>query len=432
MARSIPQAIRLTLALALIGAVSAAAGVGVLDELFSNRSTTTRWFGAMVGGAIVAGYIGWIVLPMVVRRRIEPLESANRMLTAQVLTQSRRRSFGEELDEALAQAGSEAEVLTIIKAALHRLDPDRPVELHLVDPYRPVLLLAFSTFETDDPTQPVSPWDSIAARTGKTYTYDTTSRLDTCGHLASRVGDPASAICVPVTAMGRILGVLYSLGPNNSEPTVSAVDAMMMVADRAGSHLAIVRSFTDSEPRPTDPLTGLPNEFSTETEIRSLVASFTPFTIAIGAIDGFDEFLDEHDRVVGEEAIVQFSSVLSDATRPGDILGRLSDQELIAVFPNATPSEAVRVLERVRENLALHFAATAGTNFTISFGVTDSSSASSIEQIVDNARNALTASQAIGRNRVLVTEVSPDDKDHDRSESTDPTHLDLSDSTDES
>lgn len=419
-ARSVSQVVRTTLALAIIGAASAAAAVGVYDELFSNRSSATRWFGAVIAGGIVAGYLGWILLPILIRRRTEALGASNRALTGEMRAESRRRAFGEELDQALAQAETEADVLATIEQGLQRLDPDRPVELHVVDPHRPVLVLAFSSFQEVRPPSPVSPWDSEAARTGKVITYDTTSRLDTCSHLASRVDEPTSAICVPVTAMGRILGVLYALGPNNSEPTTSVVDALTMVANRAGSHIAVVRSFAAGHPRPTDPLTGLPNEYSTETEIRSLVESLTPFTIAIGAIDNFEELLEQEERTVSDDAVVLFASILDDATRPEDTVGRLSDEELIVVFPDTAPTDAIRVVERVRENLALHFAATAGRNFTASFGMADSSSGSSIEQIIENARDALTDAQAVGCNRVIVTEVT-----------TEATQLDLSKSRDD-
>jgi diguanylate cyclase (GGDEF)-like protein len=402
----------LTIALATIGAASAAAGVGVYEELFGNRSSATRWFGALLGGALVGGYLGWIVIPLIIRQRTEAVQSANHALTEQMRKEARRRAFGDELDHALAQAETEADVLAIVELGLHRLDAERPVELHLVDPHRPVLVMAFSSFDAPPPSLPISPWDSLAARTGKTVTYDTTARLDTCSHLASRVEEPASAICVPVTVMGRILGVLYALGPNNSEPTDSAVDAMTMVANRTGSHIAVVRSLA-ADPQPRDPLTGLPNEHSTKTEIRSLVETLTPFTIAIGSIDRFDQLLDEDDRTISEQAVVSFSSILSEATRPEDTVGRLSDEELIAVFPHTTATAAVRVVERVRENLALHFAESVDPNFTISFGIADSSSGSSIDQIIDNARDALTDAQAVGCSRVIVTEIPYADVDLD-------------------
>ncbi len=397
---SLLQTLATAAALVALGAGGGAAAVAVYRAVDSDEAL--RWAAAIATSIAIVGMIGTFVVDLLVGWRSASLRTSNRQLTTEFAKNARRRAFEEELDRALTLVETEEEVIEAVRRAITRIDPERPVELHVLDAHRPVLRLAFSTFDNPMPDRPVSPWDSVAANTGKLVTYDTTERLDICPHLALRVTQSASAMCVPLTAMDRILGVLYALGPEGSEPTPAAIDALTLIANRAAAHIAVVRAFAAAEPTPLDPLSSLPNAHSVLTHIRSLVQSLTPFTIAIGDIDGFADYNDQHGRDAGDEAVVLMAGAFGRAIRPKDYLGRLTAEEFIAVFPDTHASAAARAVERVREHLVLEFTDSEVPSFTASFGVADSNSGTTIEEIVDTARRAVREAKQKGTNRVVI------------------------------
>jgi hypothetical protein len=73
------------------------------------------------------------------------------------------------------------------------------------------------------------------------------------------------------------------------------------------------------------------------------------------------------------------------------------------VLPDINCHEAVSVLDRIRDSLA-HSHSGAHPAFTVSFGVTDTSCAGSIEQLLQLADDGLYRSKQDGRDRVTVAE----------------------------
>lgn len=135
-------------------------------------------------------------------------------------------------------------MIGLVRAALRSLDAHRPFELHLVDAREPFMTLAFATGVTPPGASDVSsPWDSVAAREGTTVVYPTTDVADVCPHLASRLVEHCSAICVPLLAMGRIVGVLYAMGPVGAAPSAALVETYEAIARATAANVATVRAF---------------------------------------------------------------------------------------------------------------------------------------------------------------------------------------------
>src|SRR5690606_19580335 len=161
-----------------------------------------------------------------------------------------------------------------------------------------------------------SPWDSIAARTGKTLIYESTEQLDTCPHLRSRLTEPCSAVCVPLNAMGRILGVLYATGPVGVPPTAAAIDSLELVARTAAAHIATVRAFAHEDHVDGDPLTGLPDRRSAIELLRRKLAQGQNFSLALCDIDHFRVYNARHTAVVGDAALRLLAEILNRTLRP--------------------------------------------------------------------------------------------------------------------
>ena len=350
---------------------------------------------------------------MISRKAVEPVLDDARA-AGERLAKARRelhderskRSILRELDRGLDQAANEREGINLLREAFTRHFGQRSFELHLVDAVDPVLTLTIATGPHESkPGERTSPWDSLAARTNTTLTYDTTDRLDICTHLQSRLSRPVAAIAVPLNATGRLLGVLYVFAEDgtifSADETTHIEDLAAIVAGR----MAVLRSVaTGGRADAIDRLTGLPDRAAMQERVIRLLEERQSFTVAVADIDSFGVLNDQHGREVGDRALQTAGQVARRAIRPDDIVGRIGGDELLFIFPRTSPDDATRALERLREELVLAQSMADDPNFTLSMGVISSTSGGTIEEILHRAAGALNHAREQGGNRVVVAQ----------------------------
>ena len=377
--------------------------------LTSGRTdTVTGILGIAVPGVVAAIATAVAAHYFLIRRHRDRERLGNRRLSSlkrELHDEKQERAVLRELDVALDIAPTEADAIDVIRESFHKHLSMQPMELHLVDPVEPVLELVIAT--GDHPTKDgerTSPWDSLAARTNTTLVYDTTDRIDVCGHLRGRLHRPMSAIAIPVNVMGRLLGVLYGLGPEGQEPGVGDVKFLEDVAHLVGARLAILRASTATTPAAenVDKLTGLPDRAAMQARVLRMLRDRQPFTVAVADIDGFTALNERQGRDVGDRALQLISRVSRRAMRPGDVIGRIGGDEFLIVLPRTTPEDATRAFERLREELALAQAGASDPAFSLSIGVIGSQSGGTIEDILRRAAGALDHARSQGGNRVVV------------------------------
>ena len=102
--------------------------------------------------------------------------------------------------------------------------------------------------------------------------FETSESLNACPKLRDRPGRPCSAVCVPVSFMGRALGVLHATGPVGKPLAATQVAQLTTLATQAGARIGTVRAFQRTQLQAsTDGLTGLVNRRTLETRLRSLI-----------------------------------------------------------------------------------------------------------------------------------------------------------------
>lgn len=345
---------------------------------------------------------------MLIRRHRDHERVSNRRLLAtkrELHDEKQERAVLRELDTALDHAPTETDAIDAIRDAFTKHLSMQPMELHLVDAIDPVLELVIAT--GDHPTKEgerASPWDSVAASTGTTQVYDTTDRPDVCGHLLSRLHRPMSAIAIPVNATGKLLGVLYGLGPDAQQPGAGDVKFLEDIASMVGARLAILRASTAtaSPADGTDRLTGLPDRAAMQNRVLRLLRERQPFTVAVADIDDFARFNEVEGRAAGDRALQLIARISRKAVRPGDIIGRIGGDEFLLVLPRTQADDATRAFERLREELTLAQTGSSDPTFSLSIGVIGSSSGGTIEEILQRAAGALAHAKSQGGNRVVV------------------------------
>ena len=326
-------------------------------------------------------------------------------LEQELTAQAQRDTFGTQLIEALEMADEEAATFDVVERAMVEISPGSPMELLLSDSSRAHLERAATSPTSGAPACPVqSPFSCVAVRRGNPVVFDSSESLNACPKLRGRPDGACSAVCVPVSFMGRALGVLHATGPVGQPPGSDQVSQLTTLATQAGARIGTVRAFQRTQLQAsTDGLTGLVNRRTLETQLRGLLKHSRPFALAIADLDRFKQLNDTHGHEAGDRALRAFAKTAQDVLREDDVIARWGGEEFVIVVPDLDRHQAAGVLERIRERLA---AAHTGGHpaFTASFGITDSTCAESLEQLLHLADTALYDAKEAGRDRITISD----------------------------
>jgi diguanylate cyclase (GGDEF)-like protein len=335
---------------------------------------------------------------------INDMASDLQMLVGRMEANAERDGFGSQLAEALEMADTEDEALIVVERAMSVIAASAPMEILLSDSSKAHLERAASHPTAGAPCCPVeSPFSCVAVRRGNPVVFEHSEALNACPKLRERGGEAISAVCVPVTFMGRALGVLHASGKAGVPMATDAVGQLTTLATQSGARIGTVRSFERSQLQAsTDGLTGLRNRRTVETEVRGLMKEGIPATIVMADLDHFKLLNDTYGHEAGDRALRKFSKVLESSLRPDDLCGRFGGEEFLLAFPNTSADVVVDILDRLRETLALAAEGAESPAFTASFGVVDSEVDASLENLLKLADLALYRAKEEGRNRVVV------------------------------
>jgi len=358
----------------------------------------------MIGLSIVTA-IGMVLLlfrPMARNIHLETtqLEDAERMHREN----NERQTFRNELSQALEVTDSEGEVLAAVGRAMMTTVPDHRSELLLTDASQAHLRTAQISPSRGAPACPVeSPQGCAAIRRGQTVVYESSRMLNVCPKLPAHEPSACSAVCVPVMFMGSALGVLHTLGADGQPPSQTEIERLTVLASESGNRLGLLRHSQATELQATtDGLTGLFNRRSLESKARGMLLDNQPFSIAMADLDRFKNLNDTHGHEAGDRALRTFAQVLRNSLRPEDISSRYGGEEFIVLLPHTSIGEAVRALERLQTALSLEVTKSGGLAFTASWGLTDSSSGQTFDEIVAVADAALYSAKRSGRDCIMV------------------------------
>ena len=333
------------------------------------------------------------------------------MVASELRAQGQRDVFGTQLGEAFEMADEEDQAYEVVERAMIEISTAMPAELLLADSSQAHLRRVASSPLAGSPGCPVeSPFGCVAVRRGQPVSFNSSEALNACPKLRGRESGPCSATCVPVGFMGKALGVLHATGPLGSPPSQDQTAHMATLATQAGARIGTLRAFEKTQLQAsTDGLTGLVNRRTLEGQIRELLQAGMPFALAVADLDKFKAINDTYGHEAGDRALRLFSQIASAALRDGDLLARWGGEEFTIILPGIDRHEAVPALDRIRHSLeAAHSGA--HPRFTVSFGVTDSDVAVSMEQMLQFADAALYRAKQRGRDRVTVSDdVSPEE-----------------------
>ena len=319
--------------------------------------------------------------------------------------QARRRDFETRLANALEMAEGEPEVLDAIQRALTHTLPEQPAELLLADHSHAHLSRMVTASPSGEPPGCAvdSPSHCPAARRAQVQRFADSDDLDACPKLRGRPNGRCSAICVPVSIMGRTVGVIHATGVPAHPVDETRLQDLQTLASLAGNRIGMIRIMAETQLQAsTDGLTGLVNRRTLENRITNLRNDGTDFSFVMADLDHFKDLNDTFGHETGDRALRLFAETMRRTVRHDDLACRYGGEEFAIVLPNTTTATAVDVLERIRAGLRSAVSAGTAPTFTVSFGVAASTSYADLDEVVARADQALFQAKDAGRDCIWV------------------------------
>ncbi|MFN3077618.1 MAG: diguanylate cyclase [Alphaproteobacteria bacterium] len=182
------------------------------------------------------------------------------------------------------------------------------------------------------------------------------------------------------------------------------VDAVSLRAER----MRVLRSLMVR-----DSLTGLFNHtFVTQfTETTLAAAERSEYFVSFVMIDldHFKQINDTHGHPMGDQVLLALSRLLQQRLRASDMVGRYGGEEFAAIMRCASEADAIRVVDRIRQDFAtIRFRSEVGEfSCTFSAGIASFPIFRTGTTLRQAADQALYAAKHGGRNRVKVAEGIP-------------------------
>ena len=320
--------------------------------------------------------------------------------------QVQRQRFESRLANALDMAEGEPEVIEVIERSFATVLPDAPAELLLADNSHAHLhRMAAVGPEGKPPSCGVdSPDRCPAARRAQTQVFADSDHLDACPKLRNRPEGRLSALCVPVSIMGRTVGVIHATGeageegrrrsrrrpghagqagrrphrpaPGHGRDPAAGLDRH---ADRTAQP-AVLLPAGRRRSRRTSTRSPWPWPTSTTSRSSTTPTGTRPGTGRCGCS----------------------ARVLRDSLRTSDVASRYGGEEFAIAFPDCSAVDAARALNTVRTQLDAAITVGGLPKFTVSFGVTECEPGEELATILRRADDALLQAKHEGRDRVVL------------------------------
>lgn len=317
---------------------------------------------------------------------------------------SERDRFSKQLAEALEIADTEEDIGAVAARAMDTISGSAPMELMLTDSTETALDRVAASLAAGSPGCPVeSPRKCVAVRRGNVMEYEDSRKLNACPYLRDRSTDPTSAVCVPLSFMGRSLGVLHAVASVDKPLGSRQVKDLETLALHLGNRTGTVRAFRHTESQAlTDSMTGLANRRALNAYVAEIRRAGTSFGLVMADLDHFKALNDSFGHQAGDRALRLFADLVRNGMRAADLAARWGGEEFVIILSGAASTQAVEWAERLRRQLASRCEESDGPAFTASFGVADSTMWPDFAGLLQIADAALYRSKQDGRDRVTL------------------------------
>jgi diguanylate cyclase (GGDEF)-like protein len=376
-----------------------------LAEASANRTHIIIVVGIALAIAIAA------VARIVVGRDFKARQNSE-LLVKELQQKSLVDSQLSQMTNLLQSCLTSEEASEVISHSARHLFPNDAGTLYVFRNSRNVLEVAAEWGEGNGKASPFAPHQCWALRQGQMHQVNSAEVGIGCAH--ARYPDPY--ICLPMMAHGEVLALLHVQLNKDSQ----AVEAQGVLLKVFTEHMALALSnlnlrITLRQQSVRDPLTGLFNrrylEETLTLETERAKRDVAPFSIIMLDLDNFKRFNDTHGHEAGDTVLQTVGRFLHRHVRGGDIACRYGGEEFTMVLPGAGSQEAFHRAEQLCEGVRALRVEFKGQNLgplTLSAGIaTYPDQGETGEHVQQAADAALYAAKAEGRDRVVMSEISP-------------------------
>lgn len=392
-------------AFVLIGALTygaAVIAVAITDGRGAQYATTAAFLSLVAAPVLV-------VAVKVVVRQVKSADAVADARQHRLDAEGRHRDLESKLADALEMADNESEALRVIERSFATVLPRDPIELLLADNSHAHLTRRASTSPEGVAADchVGSPQECPAARRARVHQFPDSEAINACPKLAEREQGRCSAVCIPVSVMGRTVGVIHSVQEFGRDVDESEIRDLQSVANQSGARLGMLRIMAETQLQAsTDGLTGLLNRRAFENEFLALRgrSRHSSAVVAMADLDHFKMINDTYGHETGDRALRTFADTLRLTLRDKDLLCRRGGEEFAIVFPECDLASATAVLERIRHELDESIKTAGLPSFTVSMGAIPARLTDDLDDLLSRADIALFEAKRSGRNRVVVHE----------------------------
>jgi diguanylate cyclase (GGDEF)-like protein len=228
-----------------------------------------------------------------------------------------------------------------------------------------------------------------------------------CPKLRGRPEGALSALCIPVSIMGRSIGVIHATGDRYRSFADDTVRDLETLAKLSGARIGMLRVMSETQLQAmTDSLTGLLNRRSFEDKASALRRKESLIAVAMADLDHFKLLNDTYGHDTGDRAPRLFAQVLTESVRGDDLVCRQGGEEFVVALPGCTTERAREILEALRTSLGAAITVAGLPRFTVSFGVVEAADQEDLPATIARADAALFEAKEGGRDQVVVHDES--------------------------
>lgn len=387
----------------------------------SQNSATLLLASGAVGIPLSLGILLWIyvLLSREVRQRDRAEQQAkgfNDRLAESVAALSRTSDDLRELGQyagLLQSCRNVPEALDVTRRTLAALFPHGAGGIYLLRASQDYAELETTWGEhTAKPHELMMPHECWATRRSQPHYLDDVAIGMACTHLDVPAQGVAATACLPLTAQGISLGLLYIAQPSAGPiPHIAVAVAAAEQLSLALNNLRLQESLRQQSIR--DALSGLFNrrylQESLPRELARATRRAQPLAVLMLDIDHFKAFNDSQGHDAGDAVIAEFGRLLQSLCREEDIPCRYGGEEFTLILPDTDEAAARRRAEEIRRAVELlvvrHLQRDVG-RVTVSIGLAMSplhgADAETLQKLADAA---LYRAKRAGRNRVELARV---------------------------
>ena len=204
--------------------------------------------------------------------------------------------------------------------------------------------------------------NSIAKRvieTSQPVVLQTKSDLDKTPHRYLRQDDKSlrSVVMAPLRLGDKCIGVMTAQSYRDGAYDESSIRLLTAIGEQMALAVQNAQLFREAASRAErDPLTNIYHHRYLKTRLEDELsrARSTGETIAVIMLDldNFKLVNDTYGHLVGDEALRVVTSVLQNACRGSDVIGRYGGDEFMIVLPDTAPEQAIGIADRIEADIA--------------------------------------------------------------------------------